>query len=206
MDLVGSQRSSYDELLALVKGLSARVEALTAKVSLLETENAELRVDNAGLRTENVELRADNAGLRAENVALKRKLGTDSSNSSTPPSQDSLAAKWRRRGSVGRSVRSGCGRRTGSQVASRDGRVRVWCRLPSRIGPRPRRFRRIVRGCEQALSKHRRARPPPGCRRRGRRTRTAPHRPTARARPRPPETVATGGNLVYWEKVADEDE
>jgi hypothetical protein len=42
MDRVGSQRSSYDELLALVKGLSARVEALTARISLLETENAEL--------------------------------------------------------------------------------------------------------------------------------------------------------------------
>jgi hypothetical protein len=72
----GSQRSSYDELLALV-------EALAARVSLLEAENAELRVDNAALRT--------------ENIALKRKLETDSTNSSTPPSQDSLAAKGKRR-------------------------------------------------------------------------------------------------------------
>src|SRR3981189_2856551 len=34
--------------------------------------------------------------LELENSALKRKLGTDSTNSSTPPSQDSLAAKGKR--------------------------------------------------------------------------------------------------------------
>ena len=85
MSQTGSQRSSYDELLALV-------EALAARVSLLEAENAELRVDNAALRT--------------ENIALKRKLETDSTNSSTPPSQDSLAAKGKRRAQRSQRVRS----------------------------------------------------------------------------------------------------
>ena len=42
--------------------------------------------------------------LELENSALKRKLGTDSTNSSTPPSQDSLAAKGKRR-----AERSGAG-------------------------------------------------------------------------------------------------
>ena len=42
--------------------------------------------------------------LELENSALKRKLGIDSTNSSTPPSQDSLAAKGKRR-----AERSGAG-------------------------------------------------------------------------------------------------
>ena len=42
--------------------------------------------------------------LELENSALKRKLGTDSTNSSAPPSQDSLAAKGKRR-----AERSGAG-------------------------------------------------------------------------------------------------
>jgi len=88
----GSQRSSYDELLALVQGLAAQVETLTARVAVLEKENAELRVENAA--------------LRAENSALKRKLGTDSTNSSTPPSQDSLAAKGKRQAQRSQRVRS----------------------------------------------------------------------------------------------------
>jgi hypothetical protein len=39
---------------------------------------------------------AENAGLRAENAELKRRVGTDSMNSSTPPSKDSIAAKAKR--------------------------------------------------------------------------------------------------------------
>jgi regulator of replication initiation timing len=88
----GLQRSSYDELLALVKGLAAQVATLTARVAVLEKENAELRVENAA--------------LRAENAALKRKLGTDSANSSTPPSQDSLVAKGKRQARRSQRVRS----------------------------------------------------------------------------------------------------
>ncbi|MGH3782542.1 MAG: IS66-like element ISRfsp1 family transposase, partial [Pseudonocardiaceae bacterium] len=71
MSEAGSQCPSYDELLAVVTG----VPALAARVALLGMENDDLR--------------AGNAALRAENAALKRKLGTDSTNSSTPPSQDS---------------------------------------------------------------------------------------------------------------------
>ncbi|WP_371812923.1 DUF6444 domain-containing protein [Saccharopolyspora sp. ASAGF58] len=42
-------------------------------------------------------MEAENAQLRVENAELRRKLGMDSTNSSTPPSQDSAAAKGKRR-------------------------------------------------------------------------------------------------------------
>ncbi|MGH3598856.1 MAG: DUF6444 domain-containing protein [Pseudonocardiaceae bacterium] len=97
MSEAGSQRPSYDELLAVVTG----VPALAARVALLEMDNDDLR--------------AGNAALRAENAALKRKLGTDSTNSSTPPSQDSLAAKGKRRAQRSQRVRSK-DRKPGGQV------------------------------------------------------------------------------------------
>lgn len=106
MKQAGSQRSSADELVALVKGLSAQVESLTARVAVLEAENAELRLDNAALRQENAVLRQDNAALRAENTALRRRLGLDSTNSSTPPSKDSLAAQGKRKTQRSQRVRS----------------------------------------------------------------------------------------------------
>jgi hypothetical protein len=44
------------------------------------------------------ELEAEVVGLRAELVELKRRLGTNSSNSSKPPSQDGLAKPKRSSG------------------------------------------------------------------------------------------------------------
>jgi regulator of replication initiation timing len=95
----GSQGSSVDELLALIQGLLARVESLTSRVAVLEAENAALRTENAALRQENT-------ALRAENTALKRRLGLDSTNSSTPPSRDSLAAQGKRKAQRSQRVRS----------------------------------------------------------------------------------------------------
>jgi hypothetical protein len=60
---------SYQELAALVAGLVARVGTLEAENATLATENAELR----------------------------RRLGMNSANSSTPPSKDSIEAKAKRR-------------------------------------------------------------------------------------------------------------
>jgi transposase len=54
----------------------ALVAELVARVEKLEAENAALR--------------AENAALRAENAELKRRLGMNSTNSSKPPSTDSL--------------------------------------------------------------------------------------------------------------------
>ena len=72
------RRRSYDELAALVEGLVVRVDALEA----------------------------ENVGLRAEIAALRRKLGVDSTNSSTPPSKDSLAAQGKRKAQRSQRVRS----------------------------------------------------------------------------------------------------
>ncbi|MGH3575217.1 MAG: IS66 family transposase [Pseudonocardiaceae bacterium] len=60
---------SYQELAALVAGLVARVGTLEA----------------------------ENATLAAENVELRRRVGMNSANSSTPPSKDSIEAKAKRR-------------------------------------------------------------------------------------------------------------
>lgn len=51
-------------------------------------------------------MEAENAKLRAENAELKRRLGQDSSNSSVPPSKDSIAAKAKRRADRSSRVRS----------------------------------------------------------------------------------------------------
>jgi transposase len=67
------QRPSYDELAQLVVAQAARIAELETEV----------------------------VGLRAELAELKRRLGTNSSNSSKPPSQDGLAKSKRSSGSSG---------------------------------------------------------------------------------------------------------
>jgi len=64
-DAQPSPLPSYEELTGLFGALTARVDAV-------ETENA---------------------GLRAENAELRRRLGMNSRNSSTPPSKEPIAAK-----------------------------------------------------------------------------------------------------------------
>ena len=70
------QRPSYDELVALVAAQAARIAELEA-------------------------VEGEVVGLRAELAELKRRLGTHSSNSSKPPSQDGLARSKRSSGSSG---------------------------------------------------------------------------------------------------------
>jgi transposase len=79
----GGERPSYDELAAVVVGLTARLDELAVRVSDLEADNARLVVENTALRQEN-------AVLRAENTELRRRLGLNSTNSSKPPSSDGL--------------------------------------------------------------------------------------------------------------------
>jgi transposase len=69
-----SQRPSYDELARLVVVQAARIVELEA-------------------------LEAEVVGLRAELAELQRRLGSNSSNSSKPPSQDGLAKSARSKGS-----------------------------------------------------------------------------------------------------------
>ena len=77
------ERPSYDELAAVVVGLTARLDELAVRVSGLEADNARLIAENTALRREN-------AVLRAENTELRRRLGSNSKNSSKPPSSDGL--------------------------------------------------------------------------------------------------------------------
>lgn len=79
----GGERPSYDELAAVVIGLTARLDALAVRVDDLEA-------DNARLVAENTVLRQENAVLRAENTELRRRSGLNSTNSSKPPSSDGL--------------------------------------------------------------------------------------------------------------------
>lgn len=61
-----------------------------------------------------VELRARIGALEAENAALQARVGKDSTNSSSPPSADSLAAKGKREAARSQRVRSK-GRKRGGQ-------------------------------------------------------------------------------------------
>jgi transposase len=70
------ERPSYDELAAVVVGLTARLDELSVRVGELEADNARLV--------------AENAVLRAENAELRRRVGSNSTNSSKPPSSDGL--------------------------------------------------------------------------------------------------------------------
>ena len=63
----------------LVAGFAVQLEALSTRVAALEVENAALRLENAA--------------LQADNAALRARLGTDSHNSSKPPSSDGPGLK-----------------------------------------------------------------------------------------------------------------
>ncbi len=63
----------------LVTELAAQVEALSSRVMALEADNAALRLENAA--------------LQADNAALRARLGTNSRNSSKPPSSDGPGVK-----------------------------------------------------------------------------------------------------------------
>ena len=63
----------------LVAGFAAQLEALSTRVVALEAENAALRLENPT--------------LQAENAALRARLGTNSHNSSKPPSSDGPGLK-----------------------------------------------------------------------------------------------------------------
>jgi transposase len=98
----GGERASYDELAAVVAGLTARLDDLSARIGDLEADNARLVAENTALREEN-------AVLRAENTELRRRLGLTSKNSSKPPSSDGMGKP------PPTSMRAGSGRKPGKQ-------------------------------------------------------------------------------------------
>jgi transposase len=89
---------SYDELAAVVVGLTARLDELSVRIGVLEADNARLVVENEA--------------LRAENAELRRRLGLTSKNSSRPPSSDGLSKP------PATSMRTRSGRKPGKQPGS----------------------------------------------------------------------------------------
>ncbi|MGH8962487.1 MAG: IS66 family transposase [Jatrophihabitantaceae bacterium] len=75
----------------------------------------ELAAENAALRVENAELRRINAELIKRVEELERRLGSDSSNSSRPPSAD---APWAKKQAKKRSSRGRSGRKPGKQAGA----------------------------------------------------------------------------------------
>jgi transposase len=82
---VSTVEPSYEELAALVVELTALLVAANARLEQVE---------------------AQNAALLAEVEALRSRVGKDSTNSSGPPSQDSIGAKAKRKAATSQRVRS----------------------------------------------------------------------------------------------------
>ena len=89
---------TYAELTRLVAAFTGQLAVLTQQVAALEENNHALTDEVLTLRQENTALRAEVTGLRQENTALKARVadleaqvGTNSRNSSKPPSSDGLA-------------------------------------------------------------------------------------------------------------------
>ncbi|MGH3972192.1 MAG: DUF6444 domain-containing protein [Pseudonocardiaceae bacterium] len=109
-----------------------------------EPSYRELAVLVAGLAARVGTLEAENATLVAENAELRRRLGMNSTNSSTPPSKDSIGAKAKRRADRSSRERSK-ERKPGGQPGrkgSGQGDRRADRPLPQRGLPRDRPARR----------------------------------------------------------------
>ena len=89
-----NEAETIEDFKVLVNKLLEKIENLESRVFELEKENAELKKENAELKKENTELKKENAELKAE---IKRLKGTDSGNSSKPPSTDRKGNKKRDR-------------------------------------------------------------------------------------------------------------
>lgn len=87
-------------------------ERLAAENAALRAENCELWAENAVLRAEHDELKRMFAVVTARVAELDRRLASDSSNSSRPPSSD---APWSKRPAKKRSSRTRSGRKPGKQ-------------------------------------------------------------------------------------------
>jgi regulator of replication initiation timing len=70
----GGDRPSYDELAAVVVGLTARLDELAGRIGEAEADNARLVAENVGLRDENAELRR-RWGLDSKNSAKAAVVG-----------------------------------------------------------------------------------------------------------------------------------
>jgi transposase len=107
---------------------------LEAMVAVQAALIAELRTANAALHTQVVELQVVNQALGARVAELEGRLGRDSSNSSTPPSQDGLRkpARPARRDRGARRPGKQPGA-PGAHLAQVADPTRWWCTCPSGV-------------------------------------------------------------------------
>src|SRR5207244_12526548 len=121
-----------DELIAVLERLlAAQRERSDTQDALISGQAEQLSKQDEMIRLqgEQIATQAELIKKLLDEVAeLRRRLGMNSSNSSTPPSKDPIPAKAERRAAGGgRSVPRGSGRRIAGRVASPGTRV-VGCR------------------------------------------------------------------------------
>jgi transposase len=115
-----------------------------SSVERLSAENAGLRAENVALRAELDELKSVFAVMVDRVAELERQLGSDSSNSSRPPSSD---APWGKKPAKKRSSRTRSGRKPGKQPGASSSSRSLIDDPDERLEIRPDRCRR----CDTSL-------------------------------------------------------